>query len=75
MILILCDWNKAFDKIHHNGLTDALRAYGIGGNFLRTIQATFIIKFKVLGVQSFLDSDYYPQETGIRQGLRCNLSQ
>ena len=33
--LLLCDWNKAFDKVDTQALTDALKAYGVGGTFLQ----------------------------------------
>ena len=53
------DWNKAFDKVDTNALADALKAYGIGGNFLQSIISTFRIEFRVLGVEGFPSSDLH----------------
>ena len=36
--LLLCDWNKAFDRVNTPALEDALVAYGIQGKFLETIR-------------------------------------
>ena len=70
--MILCDWNKAFDRVNVEVLEEALVAFGIQGNFLKAIKSTFTSRFRVLGVGGFESSDYYPQETGIRQG--CPMS-
>ena len=49
--LLLCDWNKAFDRTDPLALSDALKAYGIGGTFLEAIKSTFRSEFRVLGTK------------------------
>ena len=66
------DWSKAFDRVDTDALTDALKAFGIGGQFLKAIQSTFKSEFRVLGQRDDPASPSYPQEVGIRQG--CPLS-
>jgi len=70
--LLFLDWSKAFDRIDTSALSDALRAFGIGGNFLNAVQSTFKSRFVVLGQGGFPNSSPRPQEMGIRQG--CPLS-
>jgi len=70
--LVFLDWSKAFDRVIPGALTDALLAFGVGGNFLNAIQSTFNSKFAVLGQGEFPSSELKDQEVGIRQG--CPLS-
>ena len=58
--VILCEWNKAFDKVDTTALIDALSAFGIGGNFLSTVLATFRAEFRVLGLEGFPSSSLHP---------------
>ena len=70
--LLLMDWSKAFDRVDTDALTDALKAFGIGGQFLKAIQSTFTSKFRVLGQRDDPASSLFSQDVGIRQG--CPLS-
>ena len=45
--LLLLDWSKAFDSVDTLALTDALKAFGITGGFLKAIQSTFKSEFSV----------------------------
>ena len=70
--LLLLDWSKAFDSVDTLALTDALKAFGITGGFLKALQSTFKSEFSVMGQSGFDNSDHFTQEMGIRQG--CPLS-
>jgi len=70
--LLFLDCSKAFDRVVPEALTDALIAFGVGGNFLGATQSTFRSKFSVLGQGDFPPSELKDQEVGIRQG--CPLS-
>jgi len=69
--LILLDWEKAFDKISHERLIEALTRTGVPGNLLHLIK--LIYKTPTFRVKTnAATSDYKMQNTGIRQG--CPLS-
>ena len=71
MSVILLDWEKAFDKIDHDRLLEALQRLGIQGNMLKLISMIYQTpKFKVVAGEE--ESDYKRQRSGIRQG--CPLS-
>ena len=70
-ILMLLDWEKAFDKVRKNGLLKVLERMGVEKKMLAVIEAmynkpTFMVEME--GQQSA----WKTQETGIRQG--CPLS-
>lgn len=69
--LILLDWEKAFDKISHERLIEALERTGIPNNMLHLIKLIYDTpKFRVKTKEA--TSEYKTQNTGIRQG--CPLS-
>ena len=39
--MVLLDWEKAFDKISHNGLRSALEAFGLDPMYLKLIDAIY----------------------------------
>ncbi len=66
LTLILLDWEKAFDKIDHERLTEALRRAGIPNRLLRLIKAIYSEpKFQVKAGGH--TSSLRRQHTGIRQ--------
>ena len=70
-ILLLLDWEKAFDKISHQALEKTLRRMNVPEELAVRIMKIYnapIFKTEVEGIQS----KWYPQKTGIRQG--CPLS-
>ena len=67
LAMILLDWEKAFDKIDHDRLLEALGRLNIPDKLLKWIDAIYREpKFKV--VSGGHESDYKHQATGIRQG-------
>jgi hypothetical protein len=71
LYVILLDWSKAFDRIHHDGLIIALRRFGITGAMLELISNIHQSRsFQV--VDGAVKSQTLPQPTGIAQG--CPLS-
>ena len=70
-LLVLLDWEKAFDKVKHGAIRSALKRYGVSRDLTEMIMAlyekpTFFVE------QNGIASDYKPQSAGIRQG--CPLS-
>ena len=71
VIMVFLDWEKAFDKIIHEKLLQALKRIGISEHFLLIIADLYKEpKFKVKYEDQI--SDIKNQKTGIRQG--CTLS-
>jgi len=69
--MILLDWEKAFDKIDHSRLLEALERLGVPSNMLSLIKTIYREpKFRVKSGE--FKSDYKTQSSGIRQG--CPLS-
>ena len=69
--MILLDWEKAFDKIDHDRLLEALARLGVPANFLQLIRTIYKApQFRVKSGEH--QSDYKTQHSGIRQG--CPLS-
>jgi len=69
--LVLLDWVKAFDKLSHTGMLDALRRLGIPTDLIEAIAMLYREpRFQV--VNRFSKSAQYRQHSGIRQG--CPLS-
>ena len=70
-LLVLLDWEKAFDKVLHDRLLEALRRMNVPEKLVKIIQAMYTdIKFNV--EMEGRASEWTRQETGIRQG--CPLS-
>jgi hypothetical protein len=70
-ILVLLDWEKAFDKVTREGLFSALERMAVDPKIQRVIKALYskpMFKVETEGIES----NWYEQETGIRQG--CPLS-
>ena len=69
--MILLDWEKAFDKIDHGRLLEALERLGVPSKMLSLIGTIYREpKFRVKSGGH--QSDYKTQSSGIRQG--CPLS-
>ena len=70
-ILVLLDWEKAFDKVSRQGLFSALDRMAVDVKIQKVIQALYAKPmFKV--ENDGIESGWYEQKTGIRQG--CPLS-
>ena len=70
-LMVLLDWEKAFDKVSHEGLYSALERMGVRGHTLDIIKSMYanpLFHVEIDGIKS----KWYKQETGIRQG--CPLS-
>ena len=71
LILLLLDWEKAFDKIDQEALFEAMDRMDIDPKLIRlTKQLYKNPKFKI--ELEGLESEWHTQSTGIRQG--CPLS-
>lgn len=71
LTMVLLDWEKAFDKIDHFRMLEALNRLGIKGNLFKLITRIYTSpKFKVS--VGNIHSEYNTQQSGIRQG--CPLS-
>ncbi len=71
LYLTLLDWEKAFDKVDHQGLCHVLERFGIHKDTIEVLkegyqQATFFVE------DQFGKSETKKQQSGIRQG--CPLS-
>ena len=70
-VLVLLDWEKAFDKIDQGRMFEALRRLNIPSNIIAKIEATYEHpKFKVRDNDG--KSEFKKPNSGIRQG--CLLS-
>ena len=71
IILVFLDWEKAFDKINHQRLFQALKRIGINEHYLQVIENLYLNPcFKTKSEQQ--TSSTKKQSAGIRQG--CTLS-
>jgi len=70
-LLLLLDWEKAFDKVIHHRLIGALKRMNIPEKIINII-TMFYKQPKFCVEMDGNKSEYQPQETGIRQG--CPLS-
>ena len=71
LVAVLLDWSKAFDRIKHDTLLDALRRFGIPTDMLNMIAAIYRYRSFVLR-DPVVNSSQRPQAAGIAQG--CPLS-
>ena len=71
LVAVLLDWSKAFDRIKHDTLLDALRRFGIPLDMLNMIEAIYKHRSFVLR-DPVANSSERPQAAGIAQG--CPLS-
>ena len=66
-ILVLLDWQKAFDNISHEALFSAMERMNLPNKYVNRIKE--IYKNQTFKVEmEGQTSEYYAQETGIRQG-------
>ena len=71
IVLVFLDWEKAFDKIKHEQLLEALKRIGITDKFIRIFKHFY--EHPQFRVRAFnKTSTNKTQNTGIRQG--CTLS-
>ena len=70
-IVIFLDWEKAFDKLYHDRMGEALTRFGIPAKIVRFIRK-FYESASFQAKMNSHTSNVLPQETGIRQG--CPLS-
>ena len=71
IVIIMLDWEKAFDEINHGRLLEALTRIGVPDRIFSMIQNIYTNpKFKVRNTEG--ESDLMIQNAGIRQG--CPLS-
>ncbi len=71
LILVLLDWEKAFDKVARIGLFEAMERIGIETKLIDLVKMTYK-KTQFLVEVDGVSSKWHNQETGIRQG--CPLS-
>ena len=70
-VMVLFDWEKAFDKVRQEALIIALERMGISRKLVNMVKAMYRNPtFKV--EQEGYESEWHKQETGVRQG--CPLS-
>jgi len=69
--LILINWEKAFDRISHKGLTTALERVGVQRKYVAIIRNIYENAFSMVQIEGG-NSKWYKQESVIRQG--CPLS-
>ena len=69
--LLFLDQEKAFDRVSHAFLFDAMKAYGFGDYFIHWIQILYSNAFTRINLNGFL-TDAIPLKCGVRQG--CPLS-
>ena len=70
-LLVLLDWEKAFDKVLHEQLFSALHRMNVPNKIVNVIKAIYhnsTLRVEMEGIQS----DWAKQYTGIRRG--CTLS-
>ena len=68
LVAVLLDWSKAFDRIKHDTLLDALRRFGIPTDMLNMIAAIYRYRSFVLR-DPVVNSSQRPQAAGIAH--RC----
>ena len=69
--LLFLDQEKAFDRVSHTVLFDALRAYGFGDYFIHWIQLLYSNAYTKININGFLTEEIQ-LKCGVRQG--CPLS-
>ena len=72
--MALLDWEKTFDEVHRVGLMEALKRMRMPPKLLQAIQALYKNpKFTVEAEGG--GSDWFTQETGIRQGCPAKFGE
>ena len=71
LLLLMLDWQKAFDRIKSKALLQALRRFGLPSHVVDMVGAIYSSRSFVVREHS-LDSDVHTQAAGIAQG--CPLS-
>jgi len=69
--IVALDYCKAFDSVHKDFLTNAMKLYDFGPNFQRWTQVLMADTQSAIQHAGWL-SDWFPTQSGIRQG--CPLS-
>ena len=69
--LLFLDQEKAFDRVSHSFLFDAMKAYGFGDYFIHWINLLYSNAFTRININGFLTKPI-PLKCGVRQG--CPLS-
>ena len=69
--LLFLDQEKAFDRVSHTFLFDAMKTYGFGDYFIHWIQLLYSNAFTRISLNGFL-TEAIPLKCGVRQG--CPLS-
>ena len=69
--LLFLDQEKAFDRVSHSILFEALKAYGLGDYFIHWIQLLYSNAYTRININGFL-TQAVPLKCGVRQG--CPLS-
>ena len=69
--LVLLDWEKAFDKVDHRMLLDAIKSYNVPDELMRLLESLYAAPEFFVEVEG-VKSGTRVQSTGIRQG--CPLS-
>lgn len=62
--VILLDWAKAFDRVKHHKLWEALRRHGVPATLVLSLYVLPLFRFTTEGTSS----DWQRQERCIRQG-------
>ena len=70
LLMVFLDWEKAFDKLNHDRMFEALERMNIPPKMMRVIKGAYAKPFQVQ--HDDFHSSEYPQRCGIRQG--CPLS-
>ena len=71
LIMVLLDWEKAFDKVTREGLFNAMRRMNIHPKLIQLVQSIYRKTEFAVEVEG-VASEWTEQQTGIRQG--CPLS-
>jgi hypothetical protein len=70
-ILVLLDWEKAFDRVSQEGMLKAMERLNVDAKIIRVIRAMYNNPTFMVEIDG-VESGWHPQRTGIRQG--CPLS-
>ena len=66
-LLVLLDWEKAFDKVNHDKLIEALKRMNLPAKITNMVKALYAEPTFCVQMNG-TTSEWTPQKTGIRQG-------
>ena len=69
--MVLLDWEKAFDKVNHDKLLQAIQSYNVPEKLMKLLKSLYEAPEFYVEIEG-ITSQYKTQSTGIRQG--CPLS-